>query len=122
MTVHEFLDEVQGYYGQYNGTQKKYVQAWLEARRQERLPAILRHVLSGFSATLRMPPGIRELEAALALALEEASLAARSKPVPREGKRADPEQMEKVAEMLHQISAQLSAKTAWTPPLDDVRK
>jgi hypothetical protein len=65
MTVGEFIAEIEGYYGQYQPMQKKYVRQWL-SRREEFFAVIFSEILRNHSAVLRMPPGIKEFEEALA--------------------------------------------------------
>jgi hypothetical protein len=110
MTVPDFLTEVQGYYGRYNDTQRKYVQAWLERQKPKRLPGILRHVFLRVSAALRMPPGIKELQEALNALYEEDELSPRQEPVRQDKPRPTAAEQKEVARFLQNLFEKLDGK------------
>ena len=64
INVGDFLEAIENYYCNYNTTQKKYVEEWLESRSERRLALVLVELLKIFSPSLRMPPCIAELEKA----------------------------------------------------------
>ncbi|ORC37277.1 hypothetical protein B4O97_03545 [Marispirochaeta aestuarii] len=64
MTTEQFINEAQGYFGNYTPTQKKYVSMWLNKKSEKCLPLIFAEVVMVHSPSLRMPPGVAELEKA----------------------------------------------------------
>lgn len=64
MTTAVFIHEIEGYYSSYNPTQRKYVSMWLEKKSDRSRRFTFAEVVKLHSPSLRMPPGIAELEEA----------------------------------------------------------
>lgn len=72
MTHQEFARELQGYYGQWSPTERKYTMAWLEQEvPQEDLPRVLAEVFRSFSKRWGMAPSIADIEPARAAVSRE---------------------------------------------------
>lgn len=62
MTVDQFFSEVQGYYGPYNPSQRKYVRQWLAGRSGNTIALLFAETLKAVSPIYKTPPGVKELE------------------------------------------------------------
>ena len=71
MTPEGFINEAQGYYGRYSAGQRKWVRRWLEPQSEKRIPYIWAEVLKAHSPSLKMPPGVSELNNALMIVSKE---------------------------------------------------
>ena len=80
MTVEQFIHEAEGVYGRYTPTQRKYVAYWLRQFSEKMIGMIFQEVLRSLSQTLRMPPGVKEIEDAAAVVRKERYLELQEKP------------------------------------------
>ena len=74
-----FITELEGYYGRYQIGQRKYVEKWvdnfcLRSNGEYLLPYLLSEVFRSFSASFKSQPGIKELEDAWKIVLNERRL------------------------------------------------
>jgi len=80
MTVKDFITEAEGVYGRYTPTQRKYVAYWLRQFSEKMIGMIFQEVLRSLSQTLRMPPGVKEIEDAVRGVRKERALELQEKP------------------------------------------
>ncbi len=74
MIREKFILKIQGYYTQYNPTQKKYVEKWVGKKSENILPELFAELLKSFTPSSTVPvPGINNLESALKTVRENRS-------------------------------------------------
>lgn len=80
MTIERFIRDAEGVYGRYTPTQRQYVAYWLKDFNEKMIGMIFQEILRSLSATLRMPPGVKEIEDAVAVIRKERSMELQEKP------------------------------------------
>lgn len=112
MTVEQFIHEAEGVYGRYTPTQRKYVAYWLNPLTERMIGMVFQEVLRSLSQTLRMPPGVKEIEEAAAVVRKERYMELQEKPtvfLPEE--RLPEEQVRGFFERLREIAKAKSVRT-----------
>ena len=56
------MEQVQGYYGEYNLTQKAVVDSWISNKTERALNILYAEILKAVSPMYKVPPGVKELE------------------------------------------------------------